>query len=102
MRVMPVGPNCTILYAQSHDRINYVVVVLFQCLDSLVSRDACLGHDKLNILIFETGSIDFLSIIFIVIFFVLASFNGLALSIVIGVVMARVVMTGVVVRFLSS
>jgi hypothetical protein len=39
------------LYAQRHDGVDYVIVVFLQCLDSLVPRDTCLGHDQLDILV---------------------------------------------------
>lgn len=90
------------LYAQSHNRVDYVVVVLLQCLDSLVPRDACLGHDQFNILIFQTRSIDLLPIIFVIILLVITSVDSLALAVVVIVVMARVVVSGVVVSVGSS
>ena len=56
-----------------------------------------MGHDKLNILVFKTGSINLLSIIFIVILLLITGIDGLALALVVGVVVTRVIMSGVIV-----
>ena len=42
------------LYTQSHNRVDYIIVVLLQRIDSLLPRDACLGHDQFNILVLKT------------------------------------------------
>ena len=92
-----------LLYAQSHDGIDYVVVILLQCLHSFVPRDTCLSHDKLNVLVLKTCSIDLLSIILILILLVVTSLDGLAFSVVMaGVIVTRVIMASVVVGVLSS
>lgn len=90
------------LYAQSHDRVDYIVVVLLQCLDSLLPGNACLGHHQLDVFVLETGSINLLSVILIVVFLVIALVDSLALSAVMGVVVARVVVSGVIVLVLSG
>ena len=98
----------TTLYAQSHDRVDYVIVVLLQCLDSLVPRDAGLGHDQLDIFVLQTGGIDLFGIVLILILLALASLNSLALAMVVVVivvmvvVVAGVVMSGVVMSFLRG
>jgi hypothetical protein len=60
-----------------------------------------LGHDKFDILVFETISIDLLCIIFIIILLVITSLNGLTLAMVVMIV-SRVIMSCVVMRFLGS
>jgi nitrogen fixation/metabolism regulation signal transduction histidine kinase len=90
------------LYAQSHNRVDYIIVVLFQCLDSLLSGDACLGHDQLDVLILKTRSIDLLSIVLIIVLLVITLIDCLSFSIVMGVIVARVVVSGVVMLLLSS
>jgi len=60
-----------------------------------------LGHDQLDILVLKTRSIDFLSVVLIVVLLVIASVNSLALAVV-AVIVTRVVMSSVVVRFSSS
>jgi hypothetical protein len=90
------------LYAQSHDRVDYIIVVLLQCLDSLLSGNACLGHDQLDILVLKTRSIDLLSIILVIVLLVITLVDSLALSVVVRVVVARVVVSGVVVLLLGG
>lgn len=90
------------LYAESHDRVDYVVVVLFQCLDSLVPRDTCLGHDQLDILVFQSGSVNLLTIVFILILLAIATINSFTLAVVVGVVVASVIMSGVVMGLLRG
>jgi hypothetical protein len=60
-----------------------------------------LGHNQLNVLIFKTFSIDFLSIIFVVLLLSISAVDGLALAMIVGVIVASVVVTGVVVRVSS-
>jgi hypothetical protein len=63
-----------------------------------------LGHDQLNILVLKTRSINLLSIIFVLILLVITGINSLALSVsvVVIVIMARVIVSGVVVSLSSS
>jgi hypothetical protein len=90
------------LYAQSHDRVDYIVVILLQCLDSLLSGHACLSHDQLDILVLKTRGVDFLSIILIIVLLVITLIDSFALSVVMSsVIMSRVVMSGVIVLLLS-
>lgn len=58
-----------------------------------------MGHDQFDILVLESGSIDLLSIVLIIVLLVLAGIDSLALSVVVGVIMARVVVSSVVVGF---
>ena len=79
-------------YAEGHDRVDNVVVVLLQSLDGLLPADVCLGHDEFDVFGFETGVVDLFAVIF---FFLLGLFrvttlDGLALVAVI------VIMTGVI------
>ena len=76
------------LYAQCHDRVDYIIVILLQCLNSLLSGNACLSHDQLDILVLKTRSINLLSIILVIILLVIALINSLALSVVMGVIMS--------------
>lgn len=84
------------LYTESHDGVDYVTVVLFQCLDSLVAGNVCLGHDKLNILVLKSLGVNLL-IIFLLLLLLVSGLNGLALAVVVSVVVAGVVMASVVV-----
>lgn len=82
------------LYAQSHDRVDYVVVILFQRLDRLVAGDAGLGHDELDVLVLKTFGVDLLLIVLLILLGV-RGVDSLALAVVVR--MGRVVVTGVVV-----
>jgi hypothetical protein len=66
------------LYAQSHNGIDNIIVVLPQSFDGLFTRHACLSHDQLDILIFQARLIDFLAVVFIL-FLLVPSINCLAL-----------------------
>jgi hypothetical protein len=90
-----------ILYRQSHNGIDYIIVVLLQCLNSFVFRDTRLLHNQFNILRLDTSSI-YLLIILFVILLVVTCINSLALAIVVRVVVARVIMARVIVRLLGS
>ena len=67
-----------------------------------------MGHDQLDILVLKTGSINFLSVILIVVLLVIASINSLTLAVVVtrvivaGVVMSRVVVGLSLSQLLSS
>ncbi len=78
-------------YTQCHDRIDYVISVLFQCLDSLLPRNIGLGHNKFDVLAFQPCIIDFLLII--IILFRLLDFLFAPSMIV---VMAGMIMAGMV------
>jgi hypothetical protein len=60
-----------------------------------------LGHDQLDILVLQTSSINLLSLILVFILLV-TGVDGLALAVVVGVVVASVVMSSVVVGLLGS
>jgi hypothetical protein len=81
------------LYAQSHDRVDDVVVVLLEGLDGLLPRDTGLLHNKLNVLGLESRVIDLLAVILLLLIFLLL-LDGLALVVTVVVVM---VVTSVVV-----
>lgn len=84
------------LYAESHDGVYDIVIVLLQCLDGLVAGDVGLSHDKLNVLILKTGGIDLLLILLLDLL-VLSTLDGLALAVIMGVIVTGVVVASVVV-----
>lgn len=61
-----------------------------------------MGHDQFDVLVLQTSSIDLLSLILILLLLAVISLNSLALSVVMGVIMARVVMSGMVMRLLGG
>jgi hypothetical protein len=67
------------LYAQGHDGVDNVVVVLLEGLDSLLSADRGLGHDKLNVLGLETGLVNLLTVILLFLLLLGLNLRGLAL-----------------------
>lgn len=71
------------LHAQCHDRVDYVVVVLFQGLDSLLAGHGSLLHDKLNVLALKALLVDFLIVVVVIILLRVAGVNGLALAMVV-------------------
>jgi hypothetical protein len=81
----------TRLYTESHDRIDYVILIFLQCLHSLVPRDIRLLHHEFDVFCFQTRIVNFLTIIILFIFLFFTSINSLAFTVVMGVVMARVV-----------
>jgi hypothetical protein len=81
------------LYTQSHDTVDDVVVILLERLDRLLSADACLGHDELDVLRLQTCVIHFLAIVFLLLSSLLgATFDRLALAVMVVVVVVIVVM----------
>ena len=68
--------------------VDDIVIVLLQCLDGLVTGNVGLSHDKLNVLVLETGGIDLLVILLLLLLLLL---DSLTLSMVVGVVVAGVV-----------
>ena len=82
------------LYAQGHDTVDNVVVVLLEGLDGLLPADAGLGHDELDVLGLKTGVIDLLTVILLLLLG-LGTLDGLALG-ALGA-LGGVVVTGVVV-----
>lgn len=70
------GPR---LYAQGHDTVDDVVVVLLERLDGLLPADAGLSHHKLDVLRLKTGVVDFLTIVLLLLSLLRIALNGLAL-----------------------
>lgn len=56
--------NHSRLYAQCHDTVDNIIIILLECLDGLLSADAGLGHDKLDVLGLQTSVINLLAIVF--------------------------------------
>jgi hypothetical protein len=82
------------LYAEGHDGVDNIIVILPQGLDSLLARNAGLGHDQLDVLSLEACLIDLLTIVLLFLLLLLGlKVNGLALAVV---VIVLVVVTGVV------
>lgn len=84
------------LYAQRHDGVDNVVIVLLECLDGLLPADGCLSHDELNVLGLESSVIDLLAVILLLVLLGLLGLNGLALVTVVvaGVVTGRSLLSG--------
>ena len=89
------------LYAEGHDTVDNVVVVLLEGLDGLLSADRSLGHDKLNVLGLKTGLVDLLTVILLFLL-LLGTLDGLALVTLGGVVVAGVVVGGLAGELLGS
>ena len=88
------------LYAQGHDTVDNVVVVLLEGLDGLLPADAGLGHDELDVLGLKTGVIDLLTVILLLLGLLL---DLLLLAVSVGVVVVViVVVAGVAVTLLLS
>ena len=92
----PIQDSC--LYAESHDGVDDIVVVLLQGLDGLLAGDGSLLHDKLDVLGLKTRVIDLLTVILLLLGLLL-DLLLLAVSVVVVVV---VVVAGVVVTLLLS
>jgi hypothetical protein len=52
-----------VLDAQSHDGVDYIIVVVFEREDGLLPADAGLGHDELDVLVLDTLGVDLLVVI---------------------------------------
>lgn len=86
--------SCRTLYAESHDRVDDVVVVLLQGLDGLLAGDGCLLHNELDVLGLETRIIDLLTVILLLLNLLLGLLVlALLVSVVVVVVVAGVVVT---------
>ena len=92
----PTQDSC--LYAESHDGVDDIIVVLLQGLDGLLAGDGSLLHDKLDVLGLKTRVIDLLTVILLLLDLLL-DLLLLAVSVVVVVV---VVVAGVVVTLLLS
>jgi len=74
------------LYAQGHDGVDDIVVVLLEGLNGLLSADRSLSHDKLNVLGLETGLVNLLTVILLFLLLLGLDLGGLALvRVVVGV-----------------
>ena len=94
--------NILLLYAESHDRVDDIVIVLPQSLNSLLTGNASLSHDKVDILSLKARLIDLLTIILLLLLLLLGAEVGdglLSLTVVVVVVM---VVTGVLTGSLSG
>ena len=81
-------------YAEGHDGVDDIIVVLTQGLDGLLARDVGLCHDQVNILGLQTTLVDLLAVILL--FFLLGlGLGGLALAqqVNVAVVVAGVLVT---------
>ena len=94
----PTQDSC--LYAESHDGVDDIIVVLLQGLDGLLAGDGSLLHDKLDVLGLKTRVIDLLTVILLLLGLLL-DLLLLAVSVVV-VVVVIVVVAGVVVTLLLS
>lgn len=81
------------LYAERHDGVDDIVVVLAQGLDGLLARHISLSHDELNVLGLEASLIDLLAIILFLLLLGLG-LGGLALAVVVVVVVTGVLASG--------
>lgn len=89
------------LYAESHDTVDNVVVVLLEGLDGLLPAHAGLGHDELDVLGLEASVINLLAIVLLLLLG-LSTGNGLALVALSGVVVAGVLVGGLGGELLGS
>lgn len=80
-------------YAESHDRVHDIVVVLPEGLDGLLAGDVGLGHDKVNVLGLEAGLVNLLAVVLLFLLLALG-LGGLALAVVVLVVMTSVLTAG--------
>jgi len=71
------------LHAQRHDRVDYIIVILLQCLDGLLPRHRSLLHNELDILALEALLIDLLVIVVFLLLLGIAGVNSLALAVVV-------------------
>lgn len=71
------------LYAQRHDGVDDIVIILLQCFDSLLSADIRLCHDQFNVLCLKASIINFFSIILFLFYFLGITLDRLALVIMI-------------------
>lgn len=87
-------PRC--LDAESHDRVDDIVVVLLECLDSLLPRYVGLGHDEFDVLVLNALGVHFLAVVLLFLGSLVGggvgALNGLPAGLT--VVVARVVVLG--------
>ena len=84
--------------AQRHNRVDYIVGIVLQCLDRLLPRDTGLCHDELNVFLLKTRVVYLLVVVFFLFSLLLLV---LLLALVVRVVVAGVIASGIG-RFLSG
>lgn len=91
--ILPAGlPSPDKSYAEGHDRVHDIVVVLPQGLDGLLARHVRLCHDQLDVLALKAALVDLLTVILLLVLLGL-SLGGLALAEVVLVVVTGVLAT---------
>ena len=88
-----IGNTDHSLYAESHDGVNDIVVVLPESLDGLLAGDVCLCHNELDILGLKVGLINLLTIILLILLLIVG-LGGLGLAENLLVVVTGVVASG--------
>lgn len=83
-------PTARSSYAESHDGVDNIVVILPQGLDGLLAGHASLCHNQINILSLEAGLVNLLAIILLVVLLGIG-LGSLALENLVLVVVASVV-----------
>lgn len=78
----------TASYAERHDRVDDIIVVLPEGLDGLLPGHVGLGHDELNVLGLQTRLINLLAVVLIL---VLLGFGLRSLALALSVVVTGVV-----------
>lgn len=78
------------LYAEGHNGVDDVVVILLERLDSLLPRDARLLHDQFDVLRLKSRVVDLLAVVLLLF---LLLFDSLALAVVVVVVVSGVVVS---------
>ena len=84
------------LYAESHDTVDNIVVVLLESLDGLLAAHVGLSHDELDVLRLKTSVVDLLAIILFLLGLLVLDCLALALTI------CRVVVGGLIGRLCSK
>lgn len=91
------------LYAQCHDTVDNIVVVLLERLDGLLSADAGLGHDELDVLSLKSSVVNLLTIVLLLLGRLAgALLNGLALVGTLGRVVVGSLVSGLRGELLGS
>lgn len=93
--------HSSILYAERHDTVDNIVVVLLERLDGLLPTHAGLRHDELNVLGLKTSVVDLLAIVLFLLWLAVAG-NSLALVAVGGLVCAALLVGGLCGELLGS
>lgn len=80
-------------YAERHNRVDNIVVILPQSLDCLLARDVGLGHNQINILGLQAALVNLLAVI-LLLFLLGLGLRSLALALVLAVVVTSVITGG--------